>query len=176
MTQTVWTGVQLLYLSRKKWGDIPRYAHILLYFWPETYTQKEEIRKHDLICHFVYLCFKIPFFVTRNFTSYTFFSHYLFFLLPLVLLLIDSPLHMILPFVFGLISGWKSRLEIRIIKTGRKESLLDTALWWLSRFFLYLISFVRNQVVGKKRSTTQIASAAMLEPVLKYLESICTTM
>ena len=84
----------------------------------------------------------------------------------------------------------KSRLatlEIRIkpiIKTDRKESLLDkfyksaiyTALWWLSRFFLYLISFVRNQVVGKKRSTTQIASAAMLEPVLKYLENICTTM
>ena len=80
----------------------------------------------------------------------------------------------------------KATLEIRIksiIKTGRKESILDkfyksshyTALWWLSRFFLYLISFVRNQVVGKKRSTTQIPSAAMLEPVLKYLESICTT-
>ena len=66
LTHTVWTGVQFLYLSRKKWGDIPRYAHILLYFWPETYTQKEEIRKHDLISYFVYLYFKIPSFVTNK--------------------------------------------------------------------------------------------------------------
>ena len=52
----------ILVFEQKKWGDIPRYAHILLYFWPETYTQKEEIRKHDLICYFVYLYFKILFF------------------------------------------------------------------------------------------------------------------
>ena len=65
--------------EQKKWGDIPRYAHILLYFWPETYTQKEEIRKHDLIRYI--FCLFVPqnsLFVTKaakNF-SYTFSSHY----------------------------------------------------------------------------------------------------
>ena len=126
--------------------------------------------------------------VTRNF-SYTFSSHYLtfFFIASYIAPVVHYDI--IICVSNRLISSWKSKLatlEIRIksiIKTGRKENLLDkfyksanyTALWWLSRFFLYLISFVRNQVVGKKRSTTQIPSAAMLEPVLKYLESICTT-
>ena len=140
---------------------------------------------------FICTYFKIPSFVTNklprilaiHFPSIIYF----YFLLPVILLLLDSSL-LYYYLRNRLISSWKSKLatlEIRnklIIKTGRKETLLDkfyksahyTALWWLSRFFLYLISFVRNQVVGKKRSTTQIASAAMLEPVLKYLESLYT--
>ena len=86
----------ILVFEQKKWGDIPRYAHILLYFWPETYTQKEEIRKHDLICYFVYLYFKIPFFVTKKLLGILaiHFPHIIFlsFLLTVILLLIDSSL------------------------------------------------------------------------------------
>ena len=109
----------ILVFEQKKWGDIPRYAHILLYFWPETYTQKEEIRKHDLICYFVYLYIKIPFFVTKKLLEILaiHFTHIIFlsFLLPVILLLICSIWYYY--FCNKLISNWKSRLatlKIRI--------------------------------------------------------------